>query len=87
MSQSSRRRSADVALLIIPPRGVGHRGDINGFGFGEIARALGISRSHIGMIVSGKRRPSVTLATRLAQVLRVDVGTLIADLNHRRPSK
>jgi len=70
-------------LVVVPSRGFGYRGDINGLGFGELARALGISRSHIGMIFCGKRRPSLTLATRLAQVLRVDLGTLIADLNRR----
>ena len=38
----------------------------------QLAKELGISQGHFGQIVSGKYRPRLTLAFRIADLLNVD---------------
>ncbi len=42
----------------------------------DIAKAAGLSPSHFSQMLRGKRRPRITTAMRLADVLKADVAEL-----------
>lgn len=42
----------------------------------ELAKRIGISESHMSLIISGKRLPSLTVAKRMAAVLGTTVDLL-----------
>lgn len=45
----------------------------------EIARALGVSQATISMILSGTRRPSLSLALKLARLASIPVESLMPE--------
>ena len=47
----------------------------------QLARAAGVSKPHISMILSGRRRPSYAMGVRLAHVLRITIPQLYAELS------
>lgn len=44
----------------------------------EFAKSLGVSPTHMSLVESGRRRPSLALVERAAQHLRVPVGLLFS---------
>lgn len=51
-----------------------------------LAARLGIHPSHLGRILRGTAKPSLSLAEKLAGELGQTVDELIADLNKQQPS-
>lgn len=46
----------------------------------RVAGLAGLSRSHVSLILRGKRQPSLDTCHRLAQALNVEVGEIISRL-------
>jgi transcriptional regulator with XRE-family HTH domain len=53
----------------------------------EVAAAAGIGESHVSLILSGKRQPSLDVALRIARRLRVSVDELARYLEDRRAER
>lgn len=45
----------------------------------DVAKAIGISRSHYGLIENGNRNPSFEVALRLAKFFKVSIKELFPD--------
>ena len=43
----------------------------------ELARRAGVTPSHVSLVESGKRQPSLGTLTRLSEALRVEPGRLL----------
>lgn len=54
---------------------------------GELAKELGLGKSHVSLIFSGKRKPSLDVAAGLAQRLRVSLDDFYAYLVTRGASQ
>ena len=50
----------------------------------EVARKLGVSRSHISRILSGNVDPSVEVLDKLSRLLRISMGQLNVELKRVR---
>jgi transcriptional regulator with XRE-family HTH domain len=48
----------------------------------EIARVEGLNSSYLSRIFSGERNPTIPLARRLANALKMDIGEFIEELEH-----
>lgn len=48
-----------------------------GLNITELAKLVGVERSHMSNILAGRRKPSIDLALRLSRVLGVTVNTLM----------
>lgn len=51
----------------------------------KTARALEITKSHLGKILAGDNRPSLVLAEKLADALGVSISDVIALYRNKRP--
>jgi transcriptional regulator with XRE-family HTH domain len=47
----------------------------------ELAIRVGISQSHLSLILAGKRNPSLRVAKKLADVLGVTIDSLLAKVD------
>lgn len=52
----------------------------------EFARQLGVSSAYVSMIARGLRRPSLTLALRIAEAANVPIESLIPSGNEKAPA-
>lgn len=47
----------------------------------QLAKRAGIAQSHLSMILSGERTPSLPLALKLSQIANIPVETLVGKLH------
>lgn len=52
----------------------------NGLTHEDVAKAIGISRSHYGLIENGNRNPSYEVAQRLAKFFKTSIKELFPDV-------
>lgn len=53
----------------------------------DLAAALGVNYSYVSLLLRGKRRPSLRMVEKMAEVTRIPVGTLVAESGKPPPRK
>lgn len=53
----------------------------------DLAKALGVTDSHISLLLSGKRMPSVEVLQKLASLTGLSMDTLAAEAGKKPPKR